>query len=450
MDDPKVKADIRPVLRRVLGNTGMLLGGRVTNAVLGLAYTALGARALGVEGFGVLVLIHAFAQFLGDVVKFESWQTVLQYGAKPLADGRRTDFQRVLRFTLILDLVSTVIALLVGVGVAFLFADSLGWSDKEALDAALYVLSAAFMVSAAPIGLMRLFDRFDVMAYQTALVSLVRLIGSGLAYVFSPTIGAFLLAWGAGTFAGFVYLSWQSWAELRRRDLLAGFPWKGAYTEGMPGAWKFAWNTNLASALDVAFTHVVTLMVGALLGPAQAALWRVGRQVADAMAKPARLLLPALYPEFARLRHEKDQGLMWRLGLQVALWAGGVSTLLLIVSLFAGEPLLTLLMGKAFAPAADVMTWQVAAAVVGIFALPLEPLLVLLGFAGTVVRVRIVGAVIYLAILPFLVERYGINGAGAGLLIATAALGLGMLWRLLRRRRKAAPEEPACDPDASA
>src|SRR5205085_8172360 len=126
----------------------MLLGGRAANAVLGLGYTALCARSLGVESFGVLVLIHAFAQFLGDVVKFESWQTVLQFGAKPLAERRVRDFQRVLRFTLMLDAVSTAIALAIGVSIAFLFADHLGWSRAQAPDAALYVLSAAFMVSA--------------------------------------------------------------------------------------------------------------------------------------------------------------------------------------------------------------------------------------------------------------------------------------------------------------
>ncbi len=38
---------------------------------------------------GVLVLINAFAQFLGEVAKFQSWQTILQYGAAPFAESRR-------------------------------------------------------------------------------------------------------------------------------------------------------------------------------------------------------------------------------------------------------------------------------------------------------------------------------------------------------------------------
>ena len=215
----------------------------------------------------------------------------------------------------------------------------------------------------------------------------------------------------------------------------------------MPGAWRFAWNTNMASALDVAFTHVATLIVGALVGPAQAAFWRVGRQVADALAKPAKLLTPALYPELARLRAEDQPHAMWRLARNVGLLAGGIGLVMLAVSGLAGPQLLTLVMGKAFAPAADVMTWQVGAAVIGIFALPLEPMLISLGKPGAAVRVRLAVGVAFLAALPFLVQQFGLIGAGAGLAAAAGALALGMLWFILREngnRHQAA--SPAVDP----
>ncbi len=82
------------VLRRVLANTGVLLGGRAVNAVLSLGYMALAARSLGIGAFGVLVLINTFAQFVSDVAKFQAWQTILHFGAAPLAEGRRADFQQ--------------------------------------------------------------------------------------------------------------------------------------------------------------------------------------------------------------------------------------------------------------------------------------------------------------------------------------------------------------------
>jgi O-antigen/teichoic acid export membrane protein len=435
-------AGVGPILRRVVTNAGLLLGGRSVNAVLSLAAIAIAARALGAPQLGVLVLIQAFAQFLGEVVKFQSWQTILHYGAKPLAEGRTADFQRVLRFSLVLDLASTLLGVAVGILGALAFSGLLGWGDREAPAAALYMLSIAFMVSATPLGLLRLFDRFDVMALQAGLISLIRVVASVAALAVSPTVEAFLLAWALGTFGSWLYLAGSAWAELRRRGLTKAFSWRGPLTEGMPRAWRFAWNTNMAATLDVAFTHVATLIVGAMVGPAQAAFWRVGRQVADALAKPAKLLTHALYPELARLHADSRPDDMWRLARNMGLLAGGVGVVLLAISAAFGPALLTLVLGREYAPAATVMTWQVGAAVIGVFALPLEPMLVSLGKPGAAVRVRLAVAALFLTLLPFLIAQFGLIGAGAALGAAAGALALGMLWFILRENgnRRAATQ----------
>ncbi len=422
----------------------MLLGGRSVNAVLSLAYLAVAARGLGVTAFGLLVLIHAFTQFVGEVVKFQSWQTVIHYGAGPLALGERARFQQVLRFTLVLDAASGIVGLVLGVAAVLLFSRQLGWSADLAPAAAVYVLSAAFMVSATPLGLLRLFDRFDVLSGQAALVSVVRLVGCGVAWAAKAPLGAYLLVWALGTAAGFAYLASAAVAELRRRDLLSGFTWRGPLGAGLPGIWRFAWSTNLNSTLDVAFTHVVTLAVGAFVGPAQAGFWRLGRQVADAIAKPAKLLTPALYPELARLRVAEGEAQMARLALQIGLMTGGFSLVIVAVAAFAGKPLLALVMGHAFAPAAELMTWQVAAAAIGIFALPLEPMLVSQGRPGAALRVRLVVSLAFLALLTLLVEQWGARGAAIGLVVAAAAMALGNLGMLLRGPRDRRSQQAAC------
>ncbi|HVI32868.1 lipopolysaccharide biosynthesis protein [Phenylobacterium sp.] len=435
--------------RRVVTNAGLLLGGRTVNAVLSLAYLAVAARGLGVTAFGVLVLIHAFAQFLGDVVKFQSWQTVIHYGAGPLAARQTTTFQQVLRLTLALDAASCAVGLTIGIAGAFVLAGPLGWGAANAPAAAGYVLSIAFMVSATPLGLLRLFDRFDVMAKQTALVSLVRLVGCGLAWALKAPLEIYLLVWALGTGAGFAYLVTASVGELKLRGLLEGFRLRGPLGKGLPGVWRFAWSTNLSATLDVAFTHVVTLAVGAMVGPAQAGFWRLGRQVADAIAKPAKLLTPALYPELARIRVAEGEGQMARLAAQVGLMTGGFSLVIVAVAAFAGAPLLGLVMGEAFAPAATLMTWQVAAAAIGIFALPLEPMLVSLGRPGAALRVRMVVSAAFLAALPLLMGEWGAKGAAIGLVAAAAAMALGNLGMLLRGPRGPRSQEAACEEPAS-
>lgn len=430
-------------LGRVLANTGMLLGGRSLNAVISLGYMALSARSLGVVDFGVLVLVNTFAQFISEVARFQSWQAVLHFGAAPLAEGRGADFQRVVRFGLALDAISALAGLAIGVGGVLLLGPRLGLPDDMRGAAALYALTILVMAPASQIGLLRLFDRFALLSVQAAISSLVRLVGSAVGFLIDAPIGVFLAVWAAGSLAGFIYVSAAAFIELRRRGLASGFAWSGPLTLGMPRAWRFAWATNASSSLEVAFTHVATLTVGAVAGAADAGLWRVARQIADAMAKPARLLIPALYPELAKLRAAGDARLMRRLAARVGLVGGGVATLLLFVALFAGETLLTLVMGAPFAAAANTMNWQVAAAVIGVWALPLEPMLVSMGWPGAVVRVRLIVAVVFLAALPPILRIYGLEGGGAVLVGASVAMALGLLLSLRRALRA-----PVRSPDA--
>ncbi|MBO9547475.1 MAG: lipopolysaccharide biosynthesis protein, partial [Caulobacter sp.] len=154
------------VLKRVLANAGALLGGRTVNAVVGLAYIALTARGLGTTLMGMVVLINAFAQFLGEVAKFQSWQTMLQFGAKPLLEGDRPRFQQVLRFTLLLDSIGAAVGVTLGVVGALLFGHLLGWPAELSPVAAAYALSIAVMDSATSVGLLRLFDRFRFLAAE--------------------------------------------------------------------------------------------------------------------------------------------------------------------------------------------------------------------------------------------------------------------------------------------
>jgi O-antigen/teichoic acid export membrane protein len=126
---------------------------------------------------------------------------------------------------------------------------------------------------------------------------------------------------------------------------------------------------------------------------------------------------------------------------------GAVGGVLLAISAFAGAPLLALVLGKSFAAAAEVMTWQVAAAVIGILALPLEPMLVSLGHAGSALRVRLVVSVTYLLALVPIVDRFGAVGAAASLVVSASLLAVGMLMVLVRHMGAHSPPETnsACD-----
>lgn len=422
------------LFKTVMKNAALLIGGRSLNAPLSLAYLAISARALGVHDFGVVVLVNAFALTVGNLAKFESWQAVLHYGSKPLAEGAHNDFHRILRFSLVLDLISAGAGLAVGlIGAAF-FGHLMGWPPEARAPGMAYATCTVFMVAATPTGVLRMFGRFDLLALQSTASSLVRVIGAALAWALDGGIVGMLAAWYAGQVAAFVALAWLALAELRRQGHTRIRP-TGPLARGFPGLWRFVWATNLSSSLEQVFTQAGALAVGGLLGPADAGFFRIARQVATAISKPAQLVVYALYPELAKLKAAGQIASLRELAWRVGLAGGAAATVLMLVAAVAGRPLLALVLGPEFAQAARVLLWLVGAAAIGIWGLPLEPMLVSAGKAGSAVRVRIVASVLFLAALFPLTRTFGLDGAGAASVGAALLMLAGMLASVIRWSR---------------
>ncbi|WP_162305826.1 lipopolysaccharide biosynthesis protein [Oleisolibacter albus] len=438
MPPPRWFADQR--LRRLFSNAGILLGGKGFNALFSLAGLAIAARALGAEEFGVLVLIHTFTQAIGEIAKFQSWQAVIRYGTPALDSGDRPAFQRLLRFTVLLDGVSALAGMVLSVLIAWFVGPHLHWPAEVMPAALIYVTSVLFMVTATPTGVLRLVDRFSLLSVQGTLGWFVRMAAGLAVWLAGGGLVAFLAAWYLATVVAGLFLIAAGWRELRTRGLLEGFRWRGEgpMTHGFPGIWSFVWSTNLNSTLELAFTHVGTLVVGWMMGSTEAGLFRVARQVADGVAKPAKLLVPAIYPELARLAAAGDRASMRHLIERSALIAGAGATALMLVAALLGKPLLSLVLGPEFVSAYGVMLWLIAAAVVGIWSFPLEPMLISNGQAGTATRIRAWTSALYIPALFLALDHAGLAGAGWVRLAVAVLMFAAFLRPVLRWFRQPA------------
>lgn len=422
----------------------ILLSGRTLNAVLNAATMAIAVRALGLEAFGVLMLIHTYTQAVGDLAKFQSWQAVLRYGTPALAGGRPHDFQRLIRFTILLDGASAVAATVIAMAGAWVVGPLLGWSAEVTPMAALYGISVVFMVTATPTGLLRLFDRFDLLATQNSTASLVRLIGAGIAFLAGGGLLAFLVVWFLSRLVAGAVLIGSAWREVVKRGLWKGAPpgWRNL-TQGFDGIWKFVWSTNLNTTLGLGFDELGTLLTGGLLGPAEAGLYRIARQIASALSKPAQLLIQVVYPEFARLVADGRMAELRRLMFRSIILAGGGAAIAMAVLVVAGPLLLRLIGGDEALIAYQVLLWLGMASLIGLWAFPLEPALISTGRAGIAATVRVLVLIVYVPLLMLCVNEFGLLGTGIAAVAAAVMLLAGQLLPTLAavRGRSTAPAE---------
>ncbi len=408
-----------------LRNAGVLGLGRAGQGVLSLASMAVTARALGVHDFGALMLIHGFMLTVADIAKFQSWQTIVRYGAAALQEDDHARLQRTIGFALRLDLIAALTGLAVIWIAAGPAATLFGLNDDVARTAALYGCVIVFVTTNfVPIGLLRLLDRFDLLAAQTQVSAGVRLTGAVVLLVFQGDLNDFLMLWFVSVVAGSAAYHGLAWSTLARSGLAGGLAARLCRPgRAEPGLWRFVLHTNVAGTLAMLQTRVGLLAVGWLLGPAAAGLYQVARQIADVLVKSnSKLLTPAIYPELARLsapRQAEGRRLMVRRnGLLAAAAAACVFALL---ALF-GRDLIAIAFSASYLDAYTTMLWLALAGLISLATFPLEPLLFASGWPRAVMVARLVAAVAYLTLLYLLLPRLGLEGAG---IAATAGAALG-------------------------
>lgn len=428
------------VFRRVFKNAGFLLSGKTATGVLGLAYLGLAARGLGIEQFGLLVLVQTYVQVITGLSTFHSWQAVIRYGAISTQTDDTRGFQSLISFTTLLDVAGVVLGATLAWFAAPLVGPYLGWNAEIIAYAQPYSLLILFTIVATPTGLLRLYDRFDILAWQVTITPVLRLVGVAIAVLLDAPLWAYLLAWFVAGVIGGLTLVGLGWREGVKQGRLTSMRWSlQNVTSTHPGLWGFCLASNFHSSLQMVTGHMSTLLVGAVATPAAAGLFKVAREVATALTKPAELLTQSIYPEFARLGSTSNWADFGGLIRRAALLAGGVGIGILAIIALLGDHLLVLIFGPDFAAAYGVLVLLVAAATLTIAGFSFDPALYAMGRPSVPLRVNaVVVFCVYVPLLILLTQTLGPIGAGVAMLVSSTLIVSAVgLWARAELKKRA-------------
>lgn len=403
---------------RVRRNAGLILGGRLVSAGLNLAAAAVAVRAVGLEAFGMVVLLQAYTRVIAGVLRFESPAAVMRYGAGLLPAERAGDLRRLMGLTLRLDMAAFALALLVAWLAAPLAGGWLGWSDRITAIAPAYALSMIFITHATPSGFLRLVDRFAALATQHAMNAGLRLAGAVALAALGGGAPALAAVWAlAGTLSG-GWLMATAFAEARRRHLLPHLfvGWR-ALAQGFSGIWRFVVMTNANALVETLINHGTTMAAGAALGPAGASLVALSRQLTEAIQKLGTLLGPVVFPEIAALEAAGDRRRAGRLLGRSLVWGALVMGGVVLALALGGEALLAALFGEAARPAAGLLVAAGAAAGLHSAGFAVVPFLLSTGREGAVLGSALVALAVYAPALAGLMAGLGLLGLGLALLL---------------------------------
>ena len=420
-------------LRSLLRNTSYLGMSRAVAAVCGIATIALAGRGLGLLLLGTLILITSYTKAVSGLAKFQSWQVIVRYGGHGVAHGDPAHFKIATGFAVTLDLVSGIAGMLVAVALLPFISEWVGIQPQYLWLGIFYCTLLPTMGAATPSGVLRVLDRFDLIGWSDTLTPITRAILIAIAYLADAPFAAYVTIWYVTELAGDLFTWFLAWREMRRTGHLEGIRPTLKPTE-LPGAWRFAIDVNIAASVQAIWGPTGRLVVGGLLGPAGAALFRVASTLADAAQKPADLLGRAFYPEVVRMDLSTKKP--WRLMLRVMVLASGTAILAIGLLLLGGKSLMGLVFGKAFLGAYTPLVILMLVPFLGIFSFPLGPMLYALGRSDAPIKAKLIGSVVFFGVIAPLSWRFGVAGAAVALVLGNAANVAAMMLQLRGEHRR--------------
>ncbi len=409
--------------KRVRKNTSLMLTAKIIGGVMALFGLVFAARGLTTEQFGILIFLHAYILFFTGVATFESWLIVVRQAAGGLIgdDALRSDprqFGRIFRFCVSLDLLSASAGFIVAIAIAFLFGRSL-----EILEGASpYIFFYTFLIflnqKSTSVGVLRLFDRYDLIALNSITIPFVRMAGCGIAWLSDAPFLVYILVWFAGSAISYLTLPVLAFIEMRKHNLWSNAI-DGRISLKAPETklWRFVLYTNIDTGLAAGATLLPVILAGAVGGPVFAATFRVAQEVATVLAKGTKMVERIVYPEFTSLIAKGEGNRVPILVLQT----GGAMMILgsvigLIVWL-AGPYLLSLAFGPAYADATGLAVLLIIGASVTAAAGPLFPAFYAAGKPKKVIFARALGLFVMVSSFFLLYHIMGEIGTGFAVLL---------------------------------
>jgi len=400
-------------LVRFARNAFHLASGNASAVALGMVTLALSAQMLGPALLGILATIEGYGRMVDQIVRLETWQALIRYGADALEKQDRNRFRSLVKLGVIMDLVGASLAAAVAFLVIPIAAHWLGWDSAASMMARVYCIAVLFGISSTPIGVLRLFNRFAGIAWLEPAIAAVRLVGVALIWAMNGSLWAFLLLGIVLQCSQRVILGWMAWRELKRQGFVRIFsaPISNAGTR-FPGIWSFILAANGTLLIRKSTQEIDLLAVAAIAGPAGAGIYHLVRKFTLAATKAGAMMQQVVYPDLARLWARRDLAAFATTIRQVEVLTIGFGLTLVGVTALAGDQIIRIIGGSKFEDAAVPLIVQSFAALLFLSGSALRPGLASMGLQAKMMPTVIASAIAFYAILFTAVPRLGVVGAG--------------------------------------
>ncbi len=386
------------LIRRILGNTGLLFSSTGISSAMSMVQSILAGRLLGPTNFGVLGSLTAFTSVVNRFASFRMNELVVRYVGHYQENDDPQRAAAVFKVASLLEIIGSLVAF----GLVFFLAPLGARYFAHDVTLAYWFqiyggIVLANLIYESATGLLQIFNRFKIMAAVNVAQSALTLVLIILAFVLKSGLVTVVLAYMAGKVFGSLAISYFALREAQKNwgPGWGRIPIRLLASE-MRSLLTFAFSTNLSSTISLIAKDSEILWVSALLGTQPAGYYKTALALSGLIQLPVSPLPKATFPELTReiarkswanARYILKQGSRLATAYSVPVTLGLVVLGKWVIQITYGldylpayEPLIILLVGFTFV---NIFYWNRVALLA--LARPVFPTIV--NFAGMVLKV---------------------------------------------------------------
>lgn len=415
---------------RILKNFGLLLSGRIGAALMTVLALSIMARELGVASFGLVILVHTFILIMNGFCSTKAFEAIVRFGLQAKLRDDQSALLNLISCSLLADLLFALISCALAIALAPVIGSWLMADEQFSSWVSVYALVLLFTGTSTAKGVLRLYDRFATLGIQLAMGPLVRLLLVLVSWQAGLQEPGFLVAWAGGFLVENLILHWQCRKQLRQEGLhpqLRQVNFRVLASDNN-GFWPFVGVTYVQGTLDLLPKQIATLLSGLFLGTSAAGLFRVAREIATVVSRPALLLREATFTDLSHLWETRDPTFM-RVTRKAAMLSGLIGSVLLLLMWPFGDAVLRLLFGLEYISAHTLLLVLLGAATLELSTSSLHMAAYAMGKATKVVIINVIATLLYLGCFAGLTPQYGLIATGwaAVSMALFSFLGVGLL-----------------------
>lgn len=394
-------------LKNLVTNSFWAFCGDSISSVINLLITIILIKMISDNGYGTLVVAQSYMLVMDVLLNIQSWKSVIRYGQQAITSNNEDDLYGYVKLGCILDISTAILGGILSYLFATIIGGILNWNSELILCAELFSFTIFSHFSGTPTAILRLLNKFNLVAAQKIISALVKLgafiyllffqsnislIFSVIVYVITDILGNLILI----IFSIYVFSKKYS----LKRLLKSSFPTKKnefiKYT---------LWGT-FSDILDIPVNYFDVFILS-FLSTQLVAVLKVFKQIISILSKVTTPIYQAILPQFSELsalgKEKYGFNIVLKIQKAILLIMGPIS---LIIG-FSSPLWLKYIYGELYAQYWIVLLLFLAVQTLALSYTTVHPFFISIGKAKESSYIVLISNLIYIVVSILLIQKIG-------------------------------------------